>query len=42
MDNICKIETEEELYFHENEFAGVMSCAFYNAKRPINYNTPRR
>ena len=30
MDSICKIETGEELTSHENEFAGVLSRAFYN------------
>ena len=30
MDNISKIETPEELSFHENEFAAVLSRAFYN------------
>ncbi len=30
MDNICKIETKEELAFYENEFAGVLSRAFYS------------
>ena len=30
MDNISKIQTKEELSSHENEFAGVLSRAFYN------------
>ena len=30
MDNICKIETKEELTSLENEFAGVLSRAFYD------------
>lgn len=30
MTKISKIETKKELSFHENEFAGVLSRAFYN------------